>query len=259
MINMNLLDTFLWLALAVWLYMSAWFVVAKVTNRADVVDSAWGLGFIYAAWLAWWVNGRQQDITLLAAAFVSLWGLRLFLHIFTRNVRKSEDYRYVQFRRKWGKLFWPQAYLRIFILQGVLLLLISTTTIAIMTRHLLAWHPLAIAGFAIWALGIIFEGEADAELRNFVKTKKSGEIMQKGLWRFSRHPNYFGEITTWWGAALVAISVGQYWGVIGALAITFLITKVSGIPPLEKHYASNKAYEKYKRHTSVLIPLPPKR
>jgi steroid 5-alpha reductase family enzyme len=253
---MSLFATFLVLALAIWAYMTLWFVIARLFQRTDLVDSAWGLGFIYIAWLAWLMNGRSIGIKLAAAEFVTLWGLRLFVHIFHRNVGKHEDYRYVAYREKWGDKFWLTAYTRIFLTQGVLLLAISTTTIAIMTATKSSWHGLLILGFIVWALGIIIEAEADAELTKFVKHKKPGQIMTKGLWHYSRHPNYFGEITTWWGAAIVAISVQQWWGIIGALLITFLITKVSGIPPLEKHYADNVAFQKYKKHTSILIPLP---
>lgn len=255
---MSLLAIFLTLLLAVWAYMTLWFGLARITQRTDLVDSAWGLGFIYIAWLAWALQDSTFSlIKLMAAAFVSLWGLRLFVHIFSRNVRKKEDdHRYLVYREKWKANYWLTAYVKIFLLQGVLMLAISTTTIAIMTSSHSSLHWLAIVGFAIWGVGIVAEAEADNELSKFVKTKKPGEIMTKGLWRYSRHPNYFGEITSWWGAAIVALSLQQWWGIIGALLITFLITKVSGIPPLEKHYAGNKVFQEYKKHTSVLVPLP---
>lgn len=249
-----------YLAVAVWAYMTAWFMIARLFDRADVIDSAWGLGFIFVAWLAWWKYGSHGvGLQLLAAEFVSLWGLRLSTHIFLRNRKKSEDYRYVEYKQRWGDRFWQQAYFRIFLVQGVLLLAISLATIAIVVADRPAWRWLAIIGFIVWAAGIVIEAEADAQLAKFVKQKRPGQIMTSGLWRYSRHPNYFGEITVWWGAALVAISFWQWWGIIGAIVISLLITRVSGIPPLEKHYQGNKAYEAYKRRTSVLVPLPPKR
>jgi steroid 5-alpha reductase family enzyme len=113
-----------------------------------------------------------------------------------------------------------------------------------------------ILGFVIWVVGIAYEAVADYQLRVFIKSKKPGEIMQRGLWRNSRHPNYFGELASWWGAAAVGLSLQQWWAVIGAGVITVLITKISGIPLLEQHYATNPAFQKYKKHTSVLIPLP---
>lgn len=252
---MNIAGLFFGLFIAVLGYMTAWFVIARLARRADVVDTAWGLGFVYVAWLAWLMVGKRGGIPLLTVLFVTVWGLRLAGHIFTRNIAKPEDHRYVAYRKKWGSDFWLNTYIRIFLLQGVLLLTIVSTVIASIDTN----RPgsfVTIIGFAIWGVGIICEAVADYQLRQFVKTKKPGEIMQSGLWRYSRHPNYFGEITAWWGAALVAFGYGQWWAVLGASVITLLITKVSGVPLLERHYADNPEFQKYKKHTSILIPLP---
>ncbi|HET6925127.1 MAG TPA: DUF1295 domain-containing protein, partial [Candidatus Saccharimonadales bacterium] len=238
--------------------MSAWFVLARLTDRTDVVDSAWGLGFVYVAWLSYLMNPRS-GWKLLAAVFVSVWGMRLFVHLTSRSLKRSEDYRYVEFRKKWGGAYWGKAFVRIFLLQGLLLFLVSLATIAIMMTVSWAMTWLAVAGFVTWAIGIVYEAVGDWQLRQFMKSRKPGQIMAHGLWRYSRHPNYFGEVIAWWGAGLVALSFGQWWGLLGSLTITVLITKVSGIPPLEKHYAGNAAYEQYKARTSVLVPLPPRK
>jgi steroid 5-alpha reductase family enzyme len=240
---MNLAGVFFALLFAALGYMTAWYLVARITNRTDVIDTAWGLGFVYLAWLTWRLWESPGGVPLVIVIFVTIWGLRLSLHLFTRTIHHPEDRRYVDYRRKWKDMFWVNAYLRIFVLQGLLLL---------------ALMPLAVVGFLVWGVGIICETVADYQLRSFVKTKKKGEIMQTGLWRYSRHPNYFGELASWWGAAIVSLSLHQWWAVIGALTITLLITKVSGIPLLEKHYEDNKTFQKYKKHTSVLIPLPPR-
>jgi steroid 5-alpha reductase family enzyme len=256
---MSLFDIFSILVLSVIVYMTFWFLIARLFERTDLIDTAWGLGFVFVAWITWLITDRHVDTKLLAVGFVSLWGLRLAAHITKRNSKKPEDYRYVAYRQKWGDSYWPKAYYKLFLTQGLLLLIISLPIIAIVSSSHAAWAWLAVIGFIIWAVGMVFEAEADAELVKFVRHKKRGEIMMKGLWKYSRHPNYFGEVTVWWGAAIVAISYQQYWGVIGAALITFLITKVSGIPPLEKHYADNKAFQKYAKHTSVFIPLPPRK
>jgi steroid 5-alpha reductase family enzyme len=253
---MSLLALFTGLIVATFGYMTAWFVVARLSNRADVVDTAWGLGFVYVAWVAWLIQGKPSGVPLWIVLFVTVWGVRLALHIGTRNIRKPEDHRYVVFRDKWKPKFWQTAYVRIFLLQGVLLLTISSTAVAGIVAKKQGFVPVVILGFIVWVIGIICEAVADYQLRIFVKTKKPGEIMQTGLWRYSRHPNYFGEITAWWGAALVGLSLGQWWAVLGAGVITLLITKVSGVPLLEQHYAENKAFQEYKKHTSILIPLP---
>lgn len=252
---MPLLVIFLGLLVAVFGYMTAWFVVARLADRADVVDTAWGLGFVYVAWLAWLIREKPGGVPFWAVVLVTIWGVRLALHILQRNVKKAEDHRYVVFREKWRPHFWRNAYVRIFLLQGVLLLAICSTAVASIIADAQA-SQLALVGFAVWAMGIVCEAVADYQLGQFVKTKKPGEIMQAGLWRYSRHPNYFGELASWWGAALVGLSLGQWWAVIGAGVITLLITKISGIPLLEQHYASNPAFQEYKKHTSILIPLP---
>ncbi len=245
------------LAVAVLSYMTAWFVLARVVQRTDAVDSAWGLGFVFVAWTAFIATGNHHFTTILAAVFVTVWGVRLCTHITKRNWHKEEDYRYQAYRKKWGERFWVQAYFRIFLVQGLLLSLISLPVIGIM--HVGGEiNAVAIVGFAVWLFGMTFEAMGDYQLQQFLKTRKKGEIMQRGLWKYSRHPNYFGEITVWWGAAIVAAGYRQWWGVIGALVITILITKVSGIPPLEKHYADNPDYQKYASHTSILVPLPPR-
>lgn len=243
------------LLVAVLGYMTAWFFVARLSNRTDVVDIAWGLGFVYVAWVAWLIQDMPPGVPLLTVLFVTAWGLRLAFHIGTRNIRKPEDHRYVVFRKKWQPRFWETAYLRIFLLQGVLLLTIGSTALASIIATTTS-NLITNVGYVIWAAGITYETIADYQLRKFVNRKKPGEIMQLGLWRYSRHPNYFGEIASWWGAAIVGLSLQQWWAVLGALSITILITKVSGIPPLEHHYANNSQFQEYKKRTSVLIPLP---
>jgi len=256
---MPILDMVVIVTMAVWGFMTAWFLLSYMVDRADLIDIAWGLGFVWAAWLTWMLQGGGLGIKLAAAEFTTLWGLRLSLHILRRNVHKAEDHRYQEYRDKWGKHFWTFSYFRIFLVQGVLIVAISSSVMAIMLATATARSWLAVIGFVVWGLGIVLEAEADAELVKFVRRKQPGQIMTSGLWRYSRHPNYFGELTTWWGVAIVAISFGQWWGVIGAAVITLLITKISGIPLLEKHYANNKAFQRYKAHTSILIPLPPKK
>jgi len=253
---MNLGGLIFTLGIATLAYMTIWFVIARLSNRADIVDTAWGLGFVYVIWLAWRLWGSEGGVPLLIVLFVTAWGLRLAWHIFRRTIKKSEDHRYAAYRKKWQDLFWLHTYTRIFLVQALLLLVICSSAIAGIISDQPAFTPLLVLGFLVWAVGIICEAVADYQLGQFVKTKKKGEIMQAGLWRYSRHPNYFGEVASWWGAALVGLSLGQWWAVIGAAVITLLITKISGIPLLEKHYANNKAFQKYKKHTSVLIPLP---
>ena len=118
---------------------------------------------------------------------------------------------------------------------------------------------LLIVGFVIWAIGFCIEVLSDWQLDEFIKHKKKGEVMDKGLWKYSRHPNYFGEVTLWWGIWVISLSINPvWWSVIGPLTITFLILFVSGVPMLEKSMKKNKNFREYSKRTSIFIPLPPK-
>lgn len=253
----SLTEIYYTLVLTVILYMTAWFVLAVMLKRRDVVDSAWGLGFIVVALTAYAMRNTDQVTTHLALALVALWGVRLFISITLRNWGKNEDYRYKQLGELGTAKFWLRTYLSVFLLQGALMIAISTPVIAIMASQNQIDTQMYRLGALVWMFGIAFEAIADVQLRKFLRGGKKG-VMNTGLWRYSRHPNYFGEITAWWGAAIVAFSVGQWWGIIGSLIITILLTKVTGVPLLEKRFAKNKEYQAYAKETSILIPLPVK-
>ncbi|HVW23163.1 MAG TPA: DUF1295 domain-containing protein [Candidatus Saccharimonadales bacterium] len=238
---------------AVIAYMGIWFGFASYVKRLDVVDTAWGLGFVYLALIIFYGQAGHTGVQLLALWLVTLWGLRLATHITLRNINRSEDERYAALRRKWGKHVANKAFINIYLLQALLILLVSAPVLAIESTLRSGWTPLVKIGFVVWLLGLVVESLADFQLRRFLKSKHGG-VMQSGLWRYSRHPNYFGEIITWIGAGLVACGLDRWWGLVGPAVITFLIVKVSGLPPLEKHFAKDKAYQDYAQKTSVLIP-----
>lgn len=252
---MDLLGIIVLAGLALWLFFGIGYLIGDSLKRHDVVDSFWGPGFIIVAWTAVWLNNNLSGLKIFAGTLVTIWGLRLFIRITRRNLKREEDFRYQDMLRKWGysKL---QAYFKIYFLQALLVLLISTPLLAIITRDKPFNSPLVYIGFAIWAFGIVFEAVADYQLDRYLKNRQSRQVLDTGLWRYSRHPNYFGEIVLWWGAGLVALSAEQWWGLLGPITITFLIMKVSGVPLLEKHFETSEAYREYKKHTSVLIPLP---
>ncbi len=250
-------ETFVTIALTVLIYMISWFVLAVLLKRRDVVDSAWGLGFILVGFVAYSMRNNDSIFTHITFVLVSAWGLRLFAHITRRNWKKKEDYRYAAMGSLNVFTSWVKVFFSVFVLQGILMIAISTPVITIMASSNQAIPAIAVVGSTVWLLGIVTEATADFQLRRFITAKKKG-IMQSGLWRYSRHPNYFGEITAWWGAAILALSFNEWWGIIGALVITILIVKISGIPLLEKRYAKDSEYQKYAKRTSKLIPLPVK-
>lgn len=240
-------------------YMSAWFIISKIIKRNDVADFAWGLGFVLLAWVLF--LSRPSIQLSLAVVLVTIWGVRLAVHIFIRNSKKDEDYRYSQWRKEWGKWFVVRSFLQVFMLQGLLLVFISAPVIVMSINGSDSLSIINLIGLLIWAIGFFFEAVGDYELSQFIKKPGSkGKIMQEGLWRYTRHPNYFGEVTQWWGIWLVSFGSPSFlWGVIGPLTISILILKVSGIPLLERKYKGNAQFEEYAKHTSKFFPLPRKK
>ncbi|MBW2521444.1 MAG: DUF1295 domain-containing protein [Deltaproteobacteria bacterium] len=247
--------------LVILLYAVIWFVVAVVRNRNDVADIAWGGGFVCAAVTAGLAAGINGARALLVLFLVAAWGFRLMLHIGIRNRGKPEDRRYQAWRREWGSSYLLRSFLQVFLLQGFLLLVISLPVTHAIVRNGPPLSALDAAGFAVWLVGFAFEAVGDFQLLQFKKNPASrGKIMTSGLWRYTRHPNYFGEVVLWWGIFLICLSVpGGLLTVIGPLTITWLILRVSGTPLLEKRYADNTEYAEYIKKTSAFFPLPPKK
>ncbi len=244
------------LAFLLWGYMSLWFVISVFRRRNDVADVAWGLGFVLLAWTSFFLSGRSGTRGILMGVLVSVWGLRLAWHIHARNRGKAEDYRYMAWRRQWGRWFYARSYAQVYLLQGALLFLISLPVLIINRSGGGPFRFLNGIGVLVWLFGFLFELVGDAELARFVKDPLNrGRILQSGLWKYTRHPNYFGEVTQWWGIWLVALGVpGGWFGIVGPLTITILILRVSGIPMLEKKMAENPDFAEYKRRTSVFLP-----
>ncbi len=251
---------YLTLATGLWAYMSLWYLVSVWKKRNDVADVAWGLGFVLLAWASFFLSGTAGLRGILVSTLVSVWGLRLAWHIGSRHRGKSEDYRYAAWRQEWGKWFHLRSYLQVFVLQGAFLFVTATPVLIINRSAVGKLGALGGIGVSIWMFGFIVEALSDAQLARFMRnTQNRGSMMQSGLWRYSRHPNYFGEIVQWWGIWMAALGCAGGWlGIIGPLTITFLIVKVSGIPMLERKMAGRPDFEDYKRRTSVLIPSLPK-
>lgn len=245
--------------LTVFVFANSCFVISLLKKRNDIADVAWGIGFVLVAWVSLLVSDNFNHRSLLVSILVTIWGLRLALHIGLRNRGKGEDFRYKAWRESWGKSFLIRSYLQVYILQGLLLFVISLPIIFVNTRNA-AFSYFDILGLIVWLVGFLFETVGDWQLRQFTKNPANkGKIIQNGLWKFSRHPNYFGEVTLWWGIFLFAVSLPfGFLTIISPITITLLILYVSGIPMLEKKYEKNDEFAEYKKRTSVFFPLPPK-
>ncbi|HET9174254.1 MAG TPA: DUF1295 domain-containing protein [Candidatus Saccharimonadales bacterium] len=248
----------LWNALFLLLLMSTAFVVARQRKRLDTVDTAWGLAYIVPASLA--LGFQLQASTIVIGIAVYIWAIRLATHILERNRHRSDDPRYQELSKKWGGNFWLRAYVSIFFTQAVLVWLVSIPVVMATNTPLRHGTVLVVLGALVWVSGFLVEAVADRQLRIFLQDKRHhGHTLQTGLWRYSRHPNYFGELTQWYGIALIAASVRFGWvGFIGPVLLTILIVFVSGLPPIERRRQRDAEYQTYKRRTSALIPWLPK-
>lgn len=251
-------------ALAVLVYMVVAFIAARLLNRLDSVDVAWGGAFIVAAVASFALGPSTAlgaTVQLFVTLLVTIWGLRLVLHIVPRLAAKSEDKRYVALRQQWQGRVWRTAFFRIFTLQGVLAIMISMAVIHINLSPPQAINGWVIAGSVVWLIGFLFEAIGDWQLKRFLaKPSNRGTIMTRGLWRYSRHPNYFGEAVQWWGIALIALTTPFGWvGLLSPVLITYLLLFVSGVPLTEKAFEGRPGWREYAARTSVFLPLPPRR
>jgi steroid 5-alpha reductase family enzyme len=249
----------IWSVTAVLVYMSLWFLVAKRRGKLNTVDVAWGSSFALIAWLVAWQAPTARAV--LIAVLVSVWALRITSHLARRVFGGQEDPRYARLSKRWKGSFWLRAYVSIFVLQGLLVAVISLPVILAASTQNDNLAVLSVFGAAIWAVGFGIEAAADRQLRDFVNYKPNrGKVMDLGLWRYSRHPNYFGEMIQWWGIAVIALQTQYGWiGLLGPLTLTLLLLFVSGVPTIENPRKNDKAYQEYRRRTSVIIPWPPKK
>ena len=252
------------------LYLALGWLLSLRLRDVSIVDVMWGPGFVLVAAVGAWVGAGSPARKGLILFLIGLWGLRLAVHIYLRNYPrqggKGEDYRYRAMRERQGPRFaWLSAF-TVFGLQGALLLLIALPLVAATSLA----HPLAgsglgyfdFAGVALFAVGFLCEAIGDAQLARFkADPANRGKVCDVGLWRYSRHPNYFGDATLWWGLYLVACAVpGGAWTIASPIVMTVLLLKVSGVALLERGLTSTKpGYADYIARTSAFVPWPPRR
>ena len=248
-------------AIVIFIYFFAFFLVAQFIRNNSIVDMGWGAGFVVVAFVTLISQGAYVERNLLVTLLITIWGGRLTYYIVRRNWGKPEDFRYAKWRKEWGSWLVPRAFLQVFMLQGLLMLIIGYPIIVVNSSPQPGLNFIDYLGLFIWITGFIFESVGDKQLAEFKKDPANkGHVIQSGLWKYTRHPNYFGEATMWWGIFLLTISVPLGWSaVISPLTITLMLLYVSGVPMLEKKYKDNPEFQKYARRTNKFFPWFPKK
>ena len=247
--------------IAVLIFMTVIFIIALSIKDNSIVDIAWGIGFIVIAILTRVLGREPSSVSTAVMLLVTIWGIRLALHIAIRKRGEGEDFRYAKWRQDWGRWFVIRSFFQVFLLQGLLMLIIALPIIHVNAGSGNSLGFAGISGIVVWIVGFLFETVGDLQLSKFKSDPANkGRVMETGLWRYTRHPNYFGESLIWWGIFLLALGTpGGLKAIISPILITFLLLRVSGVTMLEKALADRRpGYREYAQRRSAFIPWFPK-
>ncbi|MFC1627684.1 DUF1295 domain-containing protein [Gemmatimonadota bacterium] len=242
-------------------FMTVIFLAALIIRDNSIVDIAWGIGFVLIAIVTRMSGGEPATLSTIVTVLVTLWGLRLALYIAVRKKGEGEDFRYAKWRRGWGRWFVLRSFFQIFMLQGALMLVIAMPIVHVNAGSGFEPGLIGIVGIVVWMIGFLFETVGDWQLFRFKQDPANrGRVMDRGLWRYTRHPNYFGESVLWWGIFLLALGTpGGWMTVIGPALITLLLLRVSGVTMLERALVERReGYHGYIERTNAFIPWIPK-
>lgn len=238
-------------------------LVSLAVRDSSIVDIAWGPLILLIGVAYYLTTAEPGSRARLMVALVALWAVRLAVHIGARNLGHGEDFRYAAWRAQHPDTWWLRSYFKVFLLQGVIAWLVAMPLYYAITSatptQFTRWDQI---GALVFAAGFLFEAMGDEQLRRFkANPANKGRVMNTGLWRYTRHPNYFGEAVLWWGLGLIgaAAPMGGI-GLVGPAIITFLLIRVSGVAMLEKTLKTTKpGYAEYIASTSSFFPRPPRR
>jgi len=260
---MEFISLYLIIGLVILGLMTLLWLVSLALKNSSIVDIFWGTGFVIVTWVAFALapEGGVARKWLLSA-LVTIWGLRLSLYILWRNWGKPEDFRYQVWRKEAGSAWWWRSFFKVFILQGVILWVVATPLIAVHVSsqpERLTW--LDYLAVVIWLVGFYFEAAGDWQLARFkANPANKGKVLDRGVWRYTRHPNYFGDAAQWWAYYLLALATGGWWTIFSPIIMTALLMRVSGVTLLEKTLKEEKpGYKEYIETTSEFIPWFPRR
>jgi steroid 5-alpha reductase family enzyme len=260
----------LWTLLGIFILFVIFYIIGLIDKKVNTVDIAYGLGYVVAAVIPWILSEDPTymiERKIIITGLIGLWGVRIALFLTLRKFGKdettNEDRRFKTFRDDWGKTFWWRSFVQLYVSQVILIFIIgfpaivtnsSTTTGLVVTDYI---------GVGIWVIGFFFEFTGDLQMYLFKRNPENkGKVMRKGLWKITRHPNYFGEITMWLGIFILGLAPYKWLnfiGIISPVIIALALIYVSGIPLAEKRFENNEEYQEYKKKTSVLFPWFPKK
>ncbi|HEY4259577.1 MAG TPA: DUF1295 domain-containing protein [Schlesneria sp.] len=236
-------------------------VVSLVRRDASIIDPFWGTGFVIVAWLSCAWNHATDPRSLLLADLTTVWGLRLSLYLLWRNSNHGEDRRYAAMRTHHGANFAWVSMFTVFLMQAVILWFVAfPLQAALASKESAPLTAFDAVGIAVWSLGFLFESIGDWQMARFqADPDNEGKVMDRGLWRYTRHPNYFGDFCVWWGLYLLAAPAGAAWTIGSPIVMSLLLMKVSGVTLLESTITDRRPdYAAYKARTSSFVPWFPK-
>lgn len=241
--------------------MTLLWLISLPLRDASIVDPFWGTGFVVVAWTSLLLSPAQGWRPFLLAVLTTIWGLRLSLYLLWRNWGHAEDRRYVAMREHHGMSFWWISLFSVFALQAIILWFVS---LPLQAAAVVDGNDqigiIDVLGVVLWGIGVFFESVGDWQLARFkADPTNKGRVMDRGLWRFTRHPNYFGDTCVWWGLFLVACAAGAWWTVLSPAVMTFFLMRISGVTLLEKTIVDRRPeYADYIKRTNALFPGPPR-
>ena len=258
-----MMTLFLQAALIILVLVTLLWIWSVIIKNVSIVDIFWGFGFVVVNTFYVFMSGDLNARKILILTLVGFWGLRLAIYLAWRNIGKGEDFRYKEFRRNYGpKRYWWFSYFQTFLLQGVLIMIVSLPLLGINSSASSGdLNLLDYFGIIVWLIGFTFEAGGDFQLARFKRDfANKGKVLNTGFWKYTRHPNYFGDAAVWWAYAIFSIAAGSYWQLIGAIVMTLLIIKISGVALLEKTLNNTKPqYREYIQKTSSFFPWFPKK
>jgi steroid 5-alpha reductase family enzyme len=261
---MDLWQLYGFVALFIFTFMTILWIASLALRNSSIVDPMWGTGLVLSNWFCFLLTPDGFPVRKwLIAILVTIWGLRLSVHLARRNWGKGEDYRYREWREQAGAKWWWYSYFKVFLIQGAVMCVLAAPFVAVHRSAMPATLTIFdITAVPVWATGFFFEAMGDWQLSRFLANPSNrGTLLRTGLWRYTRHPNYFGESTMWWGHYLVAVSVPNgLWAIVSPILITFLLLRVSGVTLLEKAMKEETpGYKEYVETTSAFVPWFPRK